>query len=147
MGAAEFRIRYTEEYLLDGIARYRRQLGWRGQYGPLPWVLAAVLVALVGFAFYIRAFVAVYVLGGFLGAVLWAIFLGDPIDTWTARRRLRKSPVHNSDLIFRISQTELHVTGTNSDSHLKWSAYSKARRFSDGFASVPRARPFQLASR
>jgi hypothetical protein len=72
------------------------------------------------------------VLGGFLGALLGAIFLGDPIDAWIARRRLRKSPFHNNDLSFRISSTELHVTGTNEDSHLKWSAYSKVRRFSDG---------------
>ena len=125
-------MRYTEEYLLQALARYRAQLWWRGQYGFLRWVLAGMLALLTAVAFYHRTFMPAYVLGGFLGALLGAIFLGGPIDAWIAKRRLRKSPFHNNDLLFRISMTELHVTGTNEDSHLKWSAYSKARRFSDG---------------
>jgi hypothetical protein len=132
MNTVEFRMRFTEEYLLESLARYRRQLWWRSQYGALRWALAVVLALLVALAFYHRALMPAYVLGGFLGALLGMMFLGDPIDAWIARRRFRKSPFHNNDLIFRISQAELHVTGTNEDSHLKWSAYSKARRFSDG---------------
>jgi hypothetical protein len=132
MSSAEYRMRYTESYLLESLARYRRQLWWRGQYGALRWVLAVVLALLAGLAFYHRAFLPSIVLGGFLGMLLGAIFFGDPIDAWNAKRRLRKSPFYNNDLTFRISESELHITGSNEDTHLKWSAYSKARRFSDG---------------
>lgn len=132
MSAAEFRVRYDERYLLSGISRHRRQLWWRGPYDLLRWSLAALMALLTGIAFYAGAFMPTVVLGGFTGALLGAILLGDPIDAWILKRRLRKSPFHNNDLVFRLSSTEIHASGNNEDTHLKWAAFSKARRFSDG---------------
>lgn len=132
MSIAEYRLRYTEEYLLQAMSRYRKTLWWRGQYSALRWVLAAALAVLLAVALWARAYTAGIVLCAFLGALIGMTVFGDPISAWIARRRLRKSPFHNNDLVFRISDSELHVTGTNEETHLKWSAYSKARRFSDG---------------
>lgn len=87
---------------------------------------------LTGVALYGGAQMPSVVLGGFTGALLGAILLGDPIDAWLVKRRLRKSPFHNNDLSFRLSPEEIHITGNNEDARLKWSAFSKARRFRDG---------------
>ncbi len=132
MSAAEFRVRYDEQYLLSAISRHRRQLWWRGAYDLLRWSLAAVMALLTGIVFYSGAFMPSVVLGGFTGALLGSILLGDPIDAWILKRRLRKSPFHNNNLVFRVSPTDIHASGNNEDTHLKWTAYSKARRFSDG---------------
>lgn len=128
MSAVEYRVRYTEEYLLEALSHHRRQLWWRGSFYALKGFLAALIALLTVGAFVYRLFVPAIVLSAVLGALL----LGPPIDAWFAKRRLRKSPFYNNDLTFRISADELHVTGKNEDSRLKWSAFSKARRFSDG---------------
>jgi len=132
MSTAEYRLRYTEEYLLQAMHRYRKTLWWRGQYAALRWILAAALVVLLAVAVWGRAYTAVIVLCALLGALIGITVFGNPIDAWIAIRRLRKSPFHNNDLIFRISDNEIHITGTNEETHLKWSAFSKARRFVDG---------------
>ena len=128
MGTVEYRLRYTEEYLLETLSHHRRQLWWRGSYYLLKGVLAALIALLTVLAFVYRLFVLAMILSAILGALL----LGPPIDSWFARKRLRKSPFYNNDLTFRISADGLHVTGKNEDARLKWSAFSKARRFSDG---------------
>ena len=132
MGAAEFRMQYNEAYLLEAMSRHRAQLWWRGPHNRVLWTLAAAFFSLTVIAAYTGWSTATIPLSGATGAFLGAILLGGPIDAWTARRRLRKSPFHNNSLTFLLSATELHVAGNNEDSHLKWTAYSKARRFSDG---------------
>ena len=132
MGVAEFRVRYDETYLICAFARHRRQLWWRGPYDVVRWSLAVVMGVLTGIAVYGGALIPAVILGGFTGALLGAILLGDPIDAWLIKRRLRKSPFHNNDLVFRLTADEIHVVGNNEETHLKWSAFSKARRFPDG---------------
>lgn len=132
MAIAEFRSRYDETFLLTALSRHRRQLWWRGPYDGVRWSLAAVMVLLTAVAAYSGALIPSVVLGGFAGALLGAILLGDPIDAWIVKNRLRKSPFHNNDLTFRLAPEEIHITGNNEDARLKWSAFSKARRFPDG---------------
>ncbi len=132
MNSAEFHVRFDEKYLLDATAHHRRQLWWHGQYDLLRWTLAAHMALLTVIAFLSKASILTTILSGVTGALLGAMLLGPSIDNWLAKRRLRKSPFCDNDMIFKISEDELLVTGTNGDSRLKWTAYSKARRFSDG---------------
>src|SRR6476620_4045114 len=126
--AAEYRLRYTEEYLLQAMERYRRTVWWRAQYPAAVWALVSLLGLLLVVAFWSRAFTTAAVLGGCVGGLLGMSLIGNPIDGWIAKRRLRKSPFHNNHLTFVLSESDIHITGTNEEAHLKWSAFSKARR-------------------
>ncbi|MDQ1833819.1 hypothetical protein [Massilia scottii] len=114
--------------MLTSFLRYRKQLWWRRLFSGLKWFLAAVLVALLALA----VFMGSVILGGFVGAIVGALLLGWPIDAWLIRRRFRKSPFHNDDIAFVMSESGSHIVGRDSEVRIGWASFTKARRFADG---------------
>jgi hypothetical protein len=122
----EYRVSYNEEYVLSSVERYRRQ---RHVY---PWFIAVKVVCALGLAMLI----AIIIYGALaspgksgppvLIAFVLAIFLllliqGPRIDYFFLKRRLRKSPFYGDELTPRSQTT------------LRWSAFTRARRFPSGF--------------
>lgn len=69
---------------------------------------------------------------GVFGGILGMTLLGWPIDAWIARRRFRKSPFHNDEIVFALSEDGTHAVGLNSEVRAGWAVFTKARRFKDG---------------
>lgn len=125
---SHFHFCFSEDHLLTSFLRYRKQLWWRRLFSGLKWFLAAVLVALLALA----VFMGSVILGGFVGAIVGALLLGWPIDAWLIRRRFRKSPFHNDDIAFVMSESGSHIVGRDSEVRIGWASFTKARRFADG---------------
>jgi hypothetical protein len=53
--AIEYRFRFSEEFLLTSLARYRKQLGWYGWYRSLKAVAGLLMAVLAAGAFYADA--------------------------------------------------------------------------------------------
>jgi hypothetical protein len=49
------------------------------------------------------------------------------------KRSLKKSPWTGSRMNTTLSEDGMHITSDKSDVFLKWSAFTKALRFNDGF--------------
>ena len=132
MNIVEFRLRCDEEYSVSALSHHRRQVWWRGPGNRGFWICAGILAVLAAISLAAHLFVPAVVLGGLTGMVVGATLIGDPIDIWFLKRRLRASPFHNNSLVFLLFDAEIHVRGKNEEARLKWSAFSKARRFGDG---------------
>jgi hypothetical protein len=126
--SAEYRLRFSHDYLVTSVLRYRQQVPWRRPFIGVKWLLALPVAALVVLSIYSE----LYALGAVFTAVLTSLVLGWPIDKWLLRRRLRKSPFNDRDLVFTLSDAGVHLEGGIVDTRLTWSAYTKARRFTDG---------------
>src|SRR5262245_24525218 len=95
----EYRFRFSEDHLLTSLLRYRQQVWWRRPFHVLKWVLAVPIGGLL----ILCAVNGQVVLSGVFGAVLGALLLGWPIDAWIIRKRFRKSPFHDDEIVFRLS--------------------------------------------
>ncbi len=129
---AQYRFRFSEDHLLTSFLRYRQQVWWRRAFLGLKWIL----VIPFGLAFVIAVYNGVKVLavmlGGIFGAIVGALLLGWRIDAWIIRRRFRKSPFHNDEIDFSMSESGSHVVGRNSEVRIGWATFTRARRFQDG---------------
>jgi hypothetical protein len=126
--AAEYRFRYSEDYLLTSLIRYRQQVWWRWPFYSFKWILAVLLAG--PFVFFIVK--GLVIPAGIFGAILGALLLGWPIDAWIARKNLRKSPLHNDEIVFSLSEEGSRMVGREHDVRVGWTLYTKARRFKDG---------------
>src|SRR5438477_1469769 len=105
MMTAEYQFRFSERHLLQALDRYRGTLWWVRPYRAVKWVVVAVLVAMAAVFFVMQ----LIFFGVIVCSLLGALVLGAPIDRWIARRRFRKSPFHDADLIFRLCDDEIQV--------------------------------------
>lgn len=144
----EYRVPYNEQYVLSSVERYRRQ---RRVY---PWFIFAKAVCGFGLALLILIvaygalaspsksgplfFVAIVP-----GVFLVLLFLGPRIDYFVLKRRLRKSPFYGEELKIVLSQDGVIVDTAKSQTSLKWSAYSRARRLATGFLIFTEPTVFQ----
>ena len=127
--SAEYRFRFGEEFLLTAFLKYRKQLRWYAWHRALRLVGALALLALVGVSLYAKAVFPAFVLGGFV--VLFAF--APRLDNWLVRRRFRKSPYHDDDVVVRLTDDGIFLRGRAAETRLEWSVITKARRFVDGF--------------
>ena len=125
---AEYRFRYSEDYLLTSLMRYRQQTWWRRPFYTLKWILAVLLAVPLVFL----AVNELFIPAGIVGAILGALFIGWPIDAWIARKNLRKSPLHNDEIAFSLSEEGSRLVGREHEVRVGWTLYTKARRFKDG---------------
>jgi len=126
--AITYRFRFTDEFLVAAMLKYRSQLWWRRPFQGLKWVLALALAGLFALcvAYQLRWPALAF------AAVLGALVLGWPIDKALLLWRFRKSPFRDDDLEFTLSDVGVLTVGKTSEIRLAWSAYTKARRFNDG---------------
>jgi hypothetical protein len=125
---SHFHFRFSEEHLITSLLRHRQQVWWRIPFIGLKWFLAAVLGACLVLVVYLGYGTMAGVIGGILGVLL----LGWPIDVWNMRRGFRKSPYHNDEITFSLSESGSQVVGRDSEVRIGWASYTKARRFGDG---------------
>lgn len=71
-------------------------------------------------------------LAGIVGCIPAILLVGWPIDKWFTRKRFRKSPFHNDDIAFSLSDNGVRIVGRNSEVKVGWVNFTKARRFKDG---------------
>ena len=128
MSLIQYRFKFTDEFLLTASLRYRRQLWWRRPFHALKGTLAIVIL---GLGVLCAAFGSRWTLVAF-AAFAGALTLGWPIDAWVIRRRFRKSPYRNDDIVFSLSEDGAHITGRDSEVRMGWSSFTKVRRFKDG---------------
>jgi hypothetical protein len=122
----EYRIHFSEEHLLTSIKRYGQLIWWRRPFfRAFTLLLAALLFALSVIYQFHQAAV-------FFGAALVALPFTRPLDAWLVRRRFRRSPYHNDEVAFELSEVGAHSVGRNDEVRLSWAAFTKARRFKDG---------------
>jgi hypothetical protein len=130
--SAQYRFRFSEDHLLTSFLRYRQQLWWRRAFLGLKWILAAPFAALLGLAVYSGAKVLAAIVGGLCGAMVGALLLGWRIDAWLIRKRFRKSPFHDDEITFSVSESGSRVIARDSEVRIGWSKFTRARRFPDG---------------
>ncbi len=125
----EYRFLFGEDFLIQGFQKYRKQHGTRCVFIAIKSVASILLVALVAFAVAHR----IWGLTIFLIALVILIFNGHRMDFWLFKRRFRKSPYRNENIIITLTADGFHAVGLKSNSKLTWAAFTKARRFRDGF--------------
>jgi hypothetical protein len=125
---AQYRFTFSEDFLIDAALHYRRQSPWRRPFSGFKGVFALIIV----------------VLGAVLAAIadLWplawfALFasgmlIGWPIHKWILRKRFRKSPYYNDEIVLTLSDDGIHAVGKQSEIRFGWPIVAKVRRFSDG---------------
>lgn len=134
----EYCVSYNEEYILSSVERYRRQ---RQVY---PWFIAVKIICALGLALLIGIIIyGVLAWPGKSGplvliALVFTVFFlllgqGPRIDYFFLKRRLRKSPFYGDELKILISQDGVAVNTPRSQTSLKWSAFTRARRLASGF--------------
>ena len=132
----EYRIHFSEEHLLTSLKRYRQLIWWmRPFFRGFTLLLAALSLALSVIYQVPQAAV-------FFGVALVTLPFTRPLDVWLVRRRFRRSPYHNDDVVFQLSEIGSHAVGRNSEVRLSWGAFTKARRFKDGLLLVQGAHVF-----
>ena len=90
-------------------------------------VLLALALAAFALAFQVWWLAALF----FATAVV--IFPNHQFTSWSIKRRFRKSPHRNDDTLITLASEGLHGVATKGHSTLAWAAFTKARRFPDGF--------------
>jgi hypothetical protein len=55
------------------------------------------------------------------------------IDYWRAKRAVRKSPFNDEIVTMNFSEEEVQMRSSQSESVLKWTVFTKAIQFDDGF--------------
>jgi hypothetical protein len=123
-----YRFRFSADFLIESMLKHRAQLWWRRPFKGSQWLLGAVLIGL----FVLCVAASLYWPSLIFAALAGAIVGGWPINKWFVRWRFRKSPFHDEEVQFVMSEGGVHVTGRTSDSRVAWSAFTKARRFKDG---------------
>jgi hypothetical protein len=126
--SSEYHFRFSEDFLLEASSRYRKQLWWFNPFRVVRWASVIPLMFLTAWCFFYGLSVPAII----LSVVIFVFFLGPAIDPWLVRRRFRKSPYHDDDILLTISDEGVTVIGRTSESRLKWASFTKARRFSDG---------------
>lgn len=115
--------------MVETLARFRRQ-------SVLRWGLRALkLVGFIGLSALLAIFVwAKLVWASLLFAGFLALLAAGPhFDYWLCKYQFRKSPFYNDDLGITLTQDAYSCVGPRSQTKLAWSAFTKARRFTDGF--------------
>ncbi len=125
---ANYRIRFSDEHIIQAVLRSRQQNRVRGLIFRFRFLLAILALALM----------ALCVAAGepwmsaIMGAALGALLVGWPIDKAVIRLRFRKSPFRNEDLAMTCSEEGVRAVGANQDSRVSWATYTRARVFEDG---------------
>lgn len=122
-------IKFTSDYLIEALQRYRRQ--HRGRYFDLTIKLLAlvILVPLAIWSFW-HGYIAFAVFFMALGVLM---FIAHHADYWLVRRSFRKSPFRDEDATLEFTEAGLHARSPKRDIKIQWSAFTKVAHFRDGF--------------
>lgn len=121
-----FEFRFSDEFLREAFRRNRRSRAWDRWWAALKVFLALVLIALMIALVHVRAVVVI------LGGLLAFLLLSFRIDEWWMTKRFRKSPYRDELVRISLSPEGFSAKQEKGEVTLDWSAFTRARRFSDG---------------
>ncbi|WP_419663173.1 uncharacterized protein Dvar_36000 [Desulfosarcina variabilis str. Montpellier] len=125
----KLKFKLDDQFLVDGFKRYRRQHAIRNSWFVLKIILSCV--------FLILAFVSIYhgdyKLLFFFAVVVILMLYGHKIDYLFIKRRSRKSPHINEDVEIILSENGFQAVSSKSETKAKWSIFTEAVAFRDGF--------------
>ena len=124
----KYHLRFSDDHYLSSQARYRQQLESRIPHKLLKWIVASLVLAALFFLLINGVMVGFVV----LLAALVILRFSPKLETIYVRTRFAKSPYRNSDVVFTLSDSGVHVVGEYEESRLGWQLFTKARRFNDG---------------
>ena len=124
----EYRFKLDENYIVESIMRWRKQHITRGMFIAIKAIASFLLIAFAILFFCFNH----YILGVVFIALVFFMYKGHLVDLWLAKRRLRKSPYFNDNVVITISPESYHEKSDKSESTIAWSAFTKVRRFNDG---------------
>lgn len=126
---AEYRFLFDESFLIQACRKNRRQHGTLRVFLVIKSVACLLVLGLAALSVAHRAWwlTALFVAAAILG------FNGHQIDLWRLKRRFRKSPYKDDDLVITLTADGVHALGSKSDSKLTWAVFTKACQFGDGF--------------
>jgi hypothetical protein len=125
---ADFQFCFSEDHLITSFLRHEQQNKWLRPIRKAKWSLGLLLIA----ATVLAVLAGFGSLGAASGAMFVILFIGRPIELWQSCRRFRKSPFHNDEVAFSLSDGGAHIRGNSSELKVGWPIFTKARRFEDG---------------
>jgi FlaA1/EpsC-like NDP-sugar epimerase len=69
----------------------------------------------------------------FFAVLLAALSVSRWLDRWLIKRRFRKSPYRNDEVVITLTDEGVHTVDSKSETKWAWSACTKALRCPDGF--------------
>ena len=126
---AEYRYTSTADLMVEGLQRYRtrhHQRFWLPVLNVVGFVGLSALLALCIYA-------QLYALALAFAFFLLLLLVGPPLGYFFLRRRHRKSPFFNSDIVVHLSSEGCLVQDKNARSEMAWPLFTGSHRFDDGF--------------
>lgn len=122
-------VRFTDDFVVAALRRYRLQHGTRRTMIVLKAFMA---LPLAGFA--ILGFIhGPFGLGLFFVGLCLLLLFGHHIDLWLARRSLRKWAFRGETVAIDFTDEGFHATSPKQETMLRWSSFTRAVHFRDGF--------------
>lgn len=125
---AEYRFRFDEAFVVESLKRFRSRHSARA----LRWALKSVgfigLAALAAVGVFARS----RAMTGLFAFFILLLAAAPLFDIWWLKRRFRKSPFYNSDVVVRFSDTGYVGEEQNSRTELAWPVFTEGYRLSDG---------------
>lgn len=122
-------VRFTDDFVVDALRHYRLQHRARRPMIALKVLMTLPLAALAIFGFIHGPFG----LGLFFVGLCLLLLFGHNIDLWLARRSLRKWAFRDETVIIDFSDEGFHARSPKQETMLRWSSFTRAVHFRDGF--------------
>ena len=122
-------FKFDDQFLIDGFKRYRRQHSIRNTWFVLKIILSIVFIILSVFSAYHGDNKLIF----FFAVVVIIMLFGNQIDYLIIKYRSRKSPHVNENVEITLSEKGFHAVSSKSETKAKWSIFTKAVAFRDGF--------------
>ena len=122
-------VQYTDAFVVDALRHYRLQHRARRPMIALKVLMTLPLAALAIFGFIHGPFG----LGLFFVGLCLLVLFGHHIDLWLARRSLRKWAFRDETVAINFTDEGFHANSPKQETTLRWSSFTKAVHFQDGF--------------
>jgi hypothetical protein len=126
---AEYKFRYNELFVAESFERYRQHHPMR----LLRWALKGLGFIGLGSLAALGVIADSAPLTGMFSFFIVLLVSGPAFDMWWAKRRLRRSPFYNTDVIVRLSDAGYFGEDANSRTELSWAVFTDGSRLPDGF--------------
>lgn len=125
----KYNFKVDDQFLVDGFKRFRRQHSIRNSWFVLKIFLSFVFIILTIVSIYHGDYKLVY----FFTAVIVLMLFGHKLDYLFIKYSSRKSPNINEDYEIILNENGFQAVSSKSETKAKWSIFTKAVAFHDGF--------------
>ncbi len=125
----KFYFKFDDQFVVDGFKRYGRQHAVRNTWYVSKIVLSLVFILLSLGSIYHGDYKLVI----FFSIVIILMLYGHKIDYLLIKYHSRKSPHINEHVEITLNENGFQAISSKSETKTKWSAFTKAVAFNDGF--------------